>query len=241
MSGHGALLGVGVGPGDPELMTVKAWRLISAAEAVAYVAPLGADGRAGESRARRAAADLIAEDAREIVIPTPMLGARAPAQAAYDAAAAAIAAELEAGRDVVALCEGDPMFYGSFMYLAARLGGRFAVEITPGVSSLGAAAAAAARPLAARDERFAVLPATLAAPELRAALAGAEAAAVIKLGRHWPKVRAVIAELGLTARARFVAEASGAGEVVARIEDAPEAAPYFSLVLVSGEDAHAGG
>ena len=152
----GTLYGVGVGPGDPELITRKAARLISAARVIAYPA---ANGQ--ESLARAIAADLIPADAIEIRMDVPMERAREPAQAAYDRGADAMAAHLDTGQDVVALCEGDPLFYGSFMYLMDRLKDRFTVEVVPGVTSVSAAAAAIAQPLTARTEVLSVLPGTL--------------------------------------------------------------------------------
>ena len=110
----GVLYGVGLGPGDPDLITRKAAQLIERAEVVAYPTLAGAD-----SFARAIAADLICQSAEEIVMDVPMTVERGPAQAAYDEGAARIAAALERGKDVVCLCEGDPFFYGSFMYIYA--------------------------------------------------------------------------------------------------------------------------
>lgn len=229
----GTLFGVGVGPGDPELVTLKAHRLITGAAVVAYPAP-----DSGESFARRIVAEFLSEDAIEIPMVVPMRVARFPAQTVYDAGAAEIAEHLEAGRNVFVLCEGDPFFYGSFMYLFARLEGRFPVEIVPGVSSLGAVTAAAQRPLCAREEVLTVLPATLDAEVLRDRLAGANAAAIMKLGRHFAKARGVVAELGLTERAMFVRHASLPEQEVTPLADAPDVAPYFSMILIPGRDAH---
>ena len=161
----GVLYGVGLGPGDPELITRKAWRIIGACPVVAYPAPDD-----GDSFARAIAADGIAPDATEISIILPMRAAREPAQIAYDAGAEAIAAHLAAGREVAVLCEGDPFFYGSFMYLFARLSGRFHAEIIPGVTSMTACAAALRRPLCARNDVLTLIPATLPQDALRAQL-----------------------------------------------------------------------
>ncbi len=165
----GILYGVGLGPGDPELITLKAARLIAAAKVVAYPALAG-----GNSFARSIASDLIAPGAREIVMEVPMTVARQPAQDAYDSGAAAIAAALEAGEDVVCLCEGDPFFYGSFMYLYARLFERFTVEVVPGVSSVMASAARARQPLVARNEVMTVIPGPLEAADMRARIETAD-------------------------------------------------------------------
>jgi len=224
----GVLHGVGVGPGDPELMTLRAHRLISGARVIAYPAPEGA-----ASFVRAIAAPAIPPGAREIVIEVPMTTARAPAQAAYDAGAARIARELDAGHDVVCLCEGDPFFYGSFMYLFARLAERYRVEVVPGVTSLSACAARARRPLVARNERLTVLPGPLPEAELRARIDGAEAVAILKVGRHMARIRAVIEGLGLTARAVYVERASLPGEVIRPLAEAPATAPYFSMILLT--------
>jgi precorrin-2/cobalt-factor-2 C20-methyltransferase len=231
----GVLYGVGLGPGDPELVTRKAWRLIEAARVVAYPAPDD-----GESFARSIAAEAIAPGAEEIPIVIPMRAERYPAQAVYDAAAGRIAEHLAAGRDVAALCEGDPFFYGSFMYLFGRLSGRFRTEIVPGVTAMTACAAAAARPLCARNEALSVLPATLPEDELEARLKGADAVAVMKVGRRLPRLRAVLERLGRAERAVYVARASLGAQVVAPLAEAPEAAPYFSMVLVPGSDPYVG-
>ncbi|MDT8326308.1 MAG: precorrin-2 C(20)-methyltransferase [Roseovarius sp.] len=224
----GKLYGVGLGPGDPELMTLRAHRLISEAKVVAYPTLAG-----GDSFARSIAADVIADGAREIVMDVPMSTAREPAQAAYDKGAAEIAAALEAGNDVVCLCEGDPFFYGSFMYLFARLTGRFEVEVVPGVTSITTCAARAGLPLAARNERLTVLPGPLPEDELRARIEGAESVVIMKVGRHMAKIRGVIDGLGLTSRAVYVERASLPQEVVCPLAEAPETAPYFSMILLT--------
>ena len=224
----GVLYGVGVGPGAADLMTLRAARLIGAARVVAYPTLAGA-----ASFARAIAAEMIPAGAEEIVMDVPMSVDRAPAQAAYDTGAAQIAAHLDAGRDVVCLCEGDPFFYGSFMYLFARLSGRFRVEVVPGVTSITACAAVAGRPLVARNERLTVLPGPLPEAELRDRIAGAESVVIMKVGRHLGKIRAVIADLGLTGHAVYVERASLPEQVVCPLADAPEAAPYFSMILLT--------
>lgn len=232
-TGPGTLYGVGTGPGDPELLTLKAWRLIKDARVIAYPAP-----DSGDSFARAIVAQFIPDGVLEIPIVVPMTPARFPAQEVYDRAADQIGAELAKGRDVVVLCEGDPFFYGSFMYLFGRLEGRFPVRVVPGVSSLGAVSAAAQRPLCAREETLTVLPATLSEEALTARLQQADAAAIMKLGRHFAKARRVVAALGLTDRARFVSHASLPHQTVSALADAPDAAPYFSMILIPGKDAH---
>ncbi len=234
MVSKGRLYGVGVGPGDPELMTVKAWRLITTASVIAY---LTADGK--HSTARDIAKSYIPENAEHLVIDMPMRVEREPGEKAYDAGAAAIAAHLDRGRDVVMLCEGDPFFYGSFMYVFARLAKDYPCAVIPGVTSMTASAAALRRPLSARNEVVKVLPATLPAERLRHELASAESVVLIKVGRHLDKVRALLADLGLTARAHVVVKATQAGETVTPLTDITEdQLPYFSTILVySGAEA----
>ena len=224
----GILYGVGLGPGAPDLLTLRAARLIENAKVIAY--PALEDGA---SFARSIASGLIPEGAGEIVMPVPMTTERAPAQAAYDRGAADIAAALEVGEDVVCLCEGDPFFYGSFMYLFARLAPRYEVVVVPGVTSIAAVAASAGKPLVARNERLTVLPGPLSEAELTERIAGAESVAIMKVGRHLPKIRRVIEALGLTDRATYVERASLPQEVVLPLSEAPEAAPYFSMILLT--------
>lgn len=228
----GRLIGVGVGPGAPDLLTLRAARLIEGARVLAYPTLAGAP-----SFARRIAEAHVPAGVEEVAIDLPMTPAREPAQRAYDEAAARIARHLGAGRDVVCLCEGDPMFYGSFMYLQARLAPRFAVEVVPGVTSVAAAAAAARLPLGAREGRIAVLPGTLPDEALRQGIAAQETVAILKLGRHFGRVRALVEAMGLTSRAVFVARATLAEEVVLPLAEAPGEAPYFSLLLIA-KDTH---
>jgi len=185
---HGTLYGVGLGPGAPDLMTLRAARLIEGAVVVAYPSLAGA-----ASFARSIAADLIAPDAVEIVMDVPMSVERAPAQAAYDLGADQIAAALDAGDDVICL----------------------------------------GMPLAARNERLTVLPGPLPEDELRARIDGAESVAIMKVGRHLAKIRSVIDELGLTEAAVYVERATLSEEVVLPLAEAPEVAPYFSMILLT--------
>lgn len=224
----GTLYGLGIGPGDPELITVKALRLLRAAPVVVYPAP-----ESGDSLARAIVAGHLPGGQTEIVLRMPMLVERFPAQEVYDRAAVEIGAHLAAGRDVAALCEGDPFFYGSFMYLFGRIAERFPVEVVPGVSSLTACAAVLGAPLAARNDVLSVIPATLEPHVLADALRTAEAAAVIKVGRHLPKLRRVLGLLGLLDRARYVERATMAEQRILPLAEVDgDSAPYFSMVLV---------
>ncbi len=228
----GKLYGIGVGPGDPELMTLKAHRLIATADVVAYPT---LDG--GDSFAREIAAEAIASDSEEIAISIPMTVAREPAQAAYDTGAAQIAKRLDAGKNVVVLCEGDPFFYGSFMYLFSRLSKKFNVEIVPGVTSVTACAAALQQPLTARNEVLTIIPGPMSEAEMEARVGGAEAVAIMKVGRHLPKIRRVLSKLGLEDCSGYIERASLPNQKVLPLADAPKTAPYFSMILITrGQD-----
>ena len=244
----GTVYGIGVGPGDPELITLKGARLLSACPVIAYPAP-----ETGDSLARRIAAPHIPGDATEIIIRTPMSTDRFPAEEVYDRAALTIGEHLAAGRDVAVLCEGDPFFYGSFMYLFARLAEQWPVEVVPGVSSLMACAATLGAPqrrlegfrqaaldavtlgapLAARNDVLTVLPAPLDDAILSDRLAGCDAAAIIKVGRHFGRVRALLNTLGLAEHARYIERATMSEQrVVALDEVDSDSVPYFSMILV---------
>ncbi len=224
---RGTLYGLGVGPGDPELLTLKALRILCAAPVLAYPAPID-----GDSMARAIAAPHLPGGQIEIAIRMPLDAARFPAEEVYAAAAQDIAVHLEAGRDVAALCEGDPFFYGSFMYLFARLADVHQVEVVPGVSSPMACAAALGMPLAARNDVLSILPAPLAEDLLKARLEACDAAAIVKVGRHIAKVRRVLQELGIDSRARYIERASLAAERILPLSKAADPAPYFSMILV---------
>lgn len=224
----GTVIGIGVGPGDPDLITVKGARILSAATVVAYPAP-----EDGDSLARSIAAPHLPDGATEIAIRMPLSANRFPVEAVYDTAAIEIGEHLGQGRDVVVLCEGDPFFYGSFMYLFARLAENWPVEVVPGVSSLTACAAVTGTALAALNDVLTVLPAPLPDETLRAQLADTDAAAIIKVGRHLPRIRGLLDELGLADRARYIERATMPNQAFgAPADGGDDAAPYFSMILV---------
>jgi precorrin-2 C20-methyltransferase/precorrin-3B C17-methyltransferase len=235
----GRFHGVGVGPGDPELITLKAARLIASADVVAYHA-----GRGKESNARRIAASLIPDTAVEERLTYPVTtgatdhpgGYTGALADFYEESAGRLAAHLEAGRDVVLLSEGDPLFYGSYMYMHDRLSERYETQIVPGVPAFAAAAAAAAAPLSRQTDVLTVLPGTLPEPELARRLADTDAAVVMKLGRTFPAVRRALEAAGRLDHAVYVERASMEGErrlPVAEVD--PSTVPYFSLILVTGD------
>ena len=227
----GTAYGVGLGPGDPELMTLKADRLIRNAQVVAYPAP-----DTGVSFARNIAKEKIRPDAVEIPIVVPMVSDPFDASEIYDNAAVEVSRHLEDNRDVVVLCQGDPFFYGSFMYLFERLSSRFRVEIVPGVTSMTACASAAGLPLSRRSESISILPGTMGGADLELRLAHCEAAVIMKVGRHIGKIREVLDRLGLTPHSVFVSHASLPTQVVSPLADFEGSAPYFSTILVRRPD-----
>jgi precorrin-2 C20-methyltransferase / precorrin-3B C17-methyltransferase len=232
------ITGVGVGPGDPELVTVRAARLITAADVIAY--HCAAHGR---SIARGAAVPYLRAGQTEEVLRYPVTTEVSEHPGGYEGAMAEFYAEaaerlarhLRDGRNVVVLCEGDPSLYGSYLHLHERLRGRFQSVIVPGISSVSAAAAAAAVPLVQHDQTLTVLPGTLPDGELRARLAGTDAVAVLKLGRTFAKVRAALEDAGLLGRALYVEHAGRDGERIEPLAGVdPAGVPYMSLALVPG-------
>jgi precorrin-2 C20-methyltransferase/precorrin-3B C17-methyltransferase len=232
----GRLFGVGVGPGDPELVTVKAARLIGAAQVVAYHA-----ARHGRSNARAIAAAYLRPGQIEEPLIYPVTTGETDHPGGYQGAidefyaesAARLAAHLDAGRDVVVLAEGDPFFYGSYMHMHKRLAGRYVTEVVPGVTSVSAASAVLGRPLMERDEVLTVLPGTLPAAELAERLAETDSAAVMKLGRTFDGVREALERAGRLDDAWYVERATTGRERVAKLADVDaESVPYFSLAML---------
>jgi precorrin-2/cobalt-factor-2 C20-methyltransferase len=222
----GILYGIGVGPGDAELLTLKAVRLLHSCPVLAWPAPLE-----GEGLARTIAGPHIPAGKTEIAIRLSFRPERDDTDTAYDNAAEMISGHLAAGRDVAVLCEGDPLFFGSFIYLMTRLSNRFPVQVVPGIASPMAAAAMALHPLSTLEDAVAIIPATRAEAEIERLLAAAESAVIMKIGRHLPKVRRVLDRLNLTEKAMLVERATQAGQRLIPLADAAEA-PYFSLILV---------
>ncbi|OLF19309.1 precorrin-2 C(20)-methyltransferase [Actinophytocola xanthii] len=239
----GRLYGVGLGPGDPELVTVKAARIIERADVIAYH-----QGPRRRSNARRIADPYVRAGVIEELLEYPVTtgitdhpGGYAGAMAQfYERCATTLGAHLERGRDVVVLAEGDPLFYGSYMYVHDRLGERYETEVVPGVPAFAAATAALGTPLARQADVLTVLQGTLPRPELARRLADTDAAVIMKLGRTFPEVRAALAEAGRLSDAWYVERAAMDDQRWLPVSEVdPADVPYFSLIVVPG-DTHAG-
>ncbi|MFC3123567.1 precorrin-2 C(20)-methyltransferase [Pseudoroseomonas globiformis] len=229
---------IGVGPGDPELVTLRAARILGTA---AVFAAFAKRGRAGN--ARTIATPHLNPAGKELRFDYPYT-TDMPVQdpryseamsAFYDSCAIAIATHLDAGSDVVLLCEGDPFLYGSAMYLFDRLRNTHRVEVTPGITAMAGCWSRAGAPMVHGDDILTVLPATLPAEALADALRLGQAAVVMKLGRNLPKLRAVLDELGLTERAIYAERGTMPEEqILPLIQRDNSPAPYFALVLIPG-------
>jgi precorrin-2/cobalt-factor-2 C20-methyltransferase len=239
MPQRGRLYGLGVGPGDPELITLKALRLLQAAPVVAYHAAKGKKGNALTIVERYL-------DENQLLVPLiyPVTTEILPAHMDYEAIVSdfygeittVLRAHLDAGRDVAVIAEGDPFFYGSFMYIHDRLAEHYETEVIPGVCSILGGAAVLGAPLVYRNQTLTILSGVLSEEDLKTRLAGTEAAAIMKLGKNFAKVRGVIEELGLLDRALYVERATmDAQRIISLSEVDPESSPYFSLILVPGE------
>ena len=234
------LFGLGLGPGDPDYMTVRARKVLENADRLVHFCKRGRRGNA------RTIADAVVgpNPDREIALVYPVT-TEIPADHAdyaaalnpfYEEAAVRLLAEVEAGRVVAVLCEGDPFFYGSFMHLWWRLKDRIPVEVVPAVTAMSGAWTRAGAPITWGDDVLTVVPGTLPEAELTRRLSGTDAAVVMKLGRNLPKVRAVLKSIGLLERAIYVERATMAEEKILPLAELPEDfdAPYFSLIIVPG-------
>jgi precorrin-2/cobalt-factor-2 C20-methyltransferase len=232
------LIGVGVGPGDPELVTLKAIRALRDADVVAHFAKRGHAGNG-----RTIAACHMAPGVAELPLIYPVTTEIPKCEPRYrqlicefyDAAAAGVAERLDAGLVVAVICEGDPMFYGSYMHLHVRLASRYPTEVIAGVSGMSGCWSATGLPIAQGDDVFMVLPGTLAEPELVRRLGDTDAAAIMKIGRHLPKVRRALACARRLDHAIYVERGTMRDGVTMRLADKPDdVAPYFATVLVPG-------
>ncbi|MDH4568522.1 precorrin-2 C(20)-methyltransferase [Pseudomonas sp. BN414] len=244
MTGKGRLIGLGVGPGDPELITLKALRLLQSAPVVGYFVAKAKANQGQGGNAFGIIEQHLADTQQRmpLVYPVtteklePPLSYETVISDFYDTAAEQVAQHLEAGRDVAVICEGDPFFYGSYMYLHDRLAERYEVEVVPGVCSMLGSAAVLGVPLVYRNQSLSVLSGVLPEDELKARLEDAEAAVVMKLGRNFDKVRRVLQDLGIASRAHYVERATMANQRIVPLDEVdPMASPYFSMIVIPGQ------
>lgn len=234
----GRLIGVGTGPGDPELLTLKAVRALSQADVVAHFAKRNANGNA------RAIVDgHMKPGVLELPLHYPVTteinkdddAYKRQILAFYEESAASVAAHLEAGRTVAVLSEGDPLFYGSYMHLHVRLAHRFPTEVIPGVTAMSGCWSQTGEPIVQGDDVLTVLPGTMAEAELTRRLQDTDAAVIMKVGRNLPKIRRALAAGGKLERAIYVERGTMANGAFMRLaKKAGDRAPYFSIVLVAG-------
>ena len=238
MSTPGKIYGVGVGPGDPELMTLKAARILAAAPVLAHFRKRGQPGYA-----RGIVEGFLHPECRELALDYPLTTEVSREDAGYKAALTSfydgVAGELEAiagsGQDVAVVCEGDPFFYGSFMHVYQRLASRHRVEVVPGITGMSACWTRSGKPITYGDDVLTVLPGTLALEALIERMRVADALVVIKLGRNFAKVRRALTTAGLAERAVYVERGSMAGELIVPLnQKLDDDAPYFSMILVPG-------
>jgi precorrin-2/cobalt-factor-2 C20-methyltransferase len=226
----GKLYGLGLGPGDPELLTLKAYRILQAVPVVAY--PASPDGRC---ISRSIVAEYLKPEQIEIPMVLPFKLEQS-SQPYYDKMAEDLAAHLSAGRDVAVLCEGDPFFFGTFMYTFNRLSQRFATEVVPGVSSVMASAGMLGTPLTYRNDVFMALMGTLPAEIIADRLQRADAAVIMKLGHNFSKVVGVLKELGLFDRALYIERATTNRQNIVPIQDVdPAQVPYFAMIVIPSQ------
>jgi precorrin-2/cobalt-factor-2 C20-methyltransferase len=238
MMNSARFIGIGVGPGDPGLVTLNAITAIKAADVVAHFAKEG-----NQSNARTIAAHHFKDGVEELPLRYPVTTEIPKADAAYreairafyDGAAAEIAAHLDGGKVVAVIAEGDPLFYGSYMHLHVRLAPRYPTEIVAGVTGMSGCWSAVATPMAQGDDVFTVLPGTLPEYELERRLSDTNAAVVMKIGRHLAKVRRALERAGRLDRAIYVERGTMTNAAIMPLADKLDTfAPYFAMVLVPG-------
>ncbi|MDR6664996.1 precorrin-2 C(20)-methyltransferase [Rhizobium sp. 1399] len=237
----GRLIGVGTGPGDPELLTVKAVRAIEGADVIAYFAKQGkgGNGKAIVEHLLKPGIELLPlyyPVTTELDKDDPLYQSRITDF--YNTSADAVALHLEAGRMVAVLSEGDPLFYGSYMHLHVRLSQRYPTEVIPGISAMSGCWSLAGMPIVQGDDVLSVLPGTMGEQELTRRLADTEAAVIMKVGRNLPKIRRALKAAGRLGDALYVERGTMANAAMVKLAERGEGdAPYFSLVLVPGWEA----
>lgn len=225
-------IGVGVGPGDPELITLKAARLIQQADVISYLC-----NQEGRSQAKHIARLVLADThaQEEIPIIMPMREDRTVANQRYDQGAASIQAAINAGKTVVFLCEGDPLFFGSFAYLLDRLQDSCRCEVVPGISSVHAAASVLQAPLTMQKESFAVISGRHDDDTLDKTLRLHDSVVIMKAGLSRQRILQALKRAQRTADAHYLEYIGRDQQViepdVSQLND--EAGPYFSLFVIT--------
>ena len=236
---RGTIFGLGLGPGEPDLMSVRADRLLRQARHIAYFRKAGKPGQA-----RQIAAGLLAEDVVEFPMEYPVTTEIPLEDPAYNDALGPFYADCarhlralsDQGCDVVVLCEGDPFFYGSFMHLYTRLRDTNPVQVVPAITGMSGAWTVTGQPITWGDDVLTVLMGTLPEAELARHMADTDALVVMKIGRNIDKVRRALETAGRMDRAWLVEYATMPGQKVMRLAEAEgRVTPYFSIVLVHGQ------
>lgn len=234
----GRLIGVGTGPGDPELLTLKAARALSEADVVAYFAKRGNNSNARaivEARFKPGMVELPLLYPVTTEIDKDHDDYRSQIADFYEQSAESVAAHLDRGLTVAVLSEGDPLFYGSYMHLHVRLAHRFPTEVIPGITAMSGCWSTTGLPIVQGDDVLSVLPGTMSEFELTRRLADTDAAVIMKVGRNLPKIRRALEAAGKLAKAVYVERGTMAGGSSMRLaEKTDDKAPYFAIVLVAG-------
>ena len=240
MSGEmtGRLIGVGTGPVDPELLTLKAVRALQEADVLAHFAKRGNQGNARtivQVHIRSGMEELPLEYPVTTEIDKHHTDYKSQILEFYERSAEAVARHLSKGRTVAVLSEGDPFFYGSYMHLHVRLAHRFATEVIPGVTAMSGCWSGIGQPIVQGDDVLSVLPGTMDEIELTRRLSDTDAAVIMKVGRNLPKIRRALTASGKLAGAVYVERGTMAnGTSTPLVDKSDDRAPYFSIVLVAG-------
>lgn len=234
----GKIICAGLGPGDPDLMSVKSDRVIRAAKHIAYFRK---KGRSGQARA--IVQGMLRNDVVEYPMEYPVTTELRFDSEEYRQLMVDFYAEwtdkldvLAKDNEVVVLCEGDPFFYGSFMHLHTRLQGRAEVEVLPAIPGMVGCWNALGDPFTWGDDVLSVLMGTLPETDLIEHMKRADALVVMKTGRNLPIVRRALVATGRLEDAWLVEKGSMPGQRVARLVDVDDDdCPYFAIVLVHGQ------
>ncbi len=233
----GKIICAGLGPGDPDLMSLRSYRAIQGARHVAYFRKAGRKGQA-----RTLVSDILPDSVQEHAMEYPVTTEIHFSDPEYNRQLAAFydqwadtLAEMATTEEVVVLCEGDPFLYGSFMHLYTRLQGRAEVEVIPGITGMSGCWTASGQPITWGDDVLTVAMATLSEDELTRRAAETDALVVMKIGRNLPKLRRALERAGRAGDAWLVERGTMPGQTVQRLSEVTGEVPYFSIVLIHGQ------